>query len=104
MQLARQTAIIADIGQRLGNKRRGIVPVIVSVDAGVKRIGPHPGQKTGPAGRADRRLAVGVREGRARGREPVDVWRADMAVAQAGDRVVVCCLPRSISEVETFFS
>ena len=23
---------------------------------------------------------------------------------EAGDRVVVCCLPRSISEVETFFS
>ena len=25
-------------------------------------------------------------------------------IIEAGDRVVVCCLPRSISEVEAFFS
>ena len=88
VEFACQGTFIACIGQGLCHEGCGFVPAVIAVDARVHCTGIHAGQEACAAGRADRRLAVRVRKRHALFNEPVEVWGANMGIAQRMDRVI----------------
>ncbi len=88
MQLAGQATVVASIGQQPGDQRGCFGPAFVAVHAAVDAAGIHAGQKTGPAGGADRALAEGVAEGNPFSQQLIDVGCVNMWIAQRSDRVI----------------
>ncbi len=87
MQLADQAAGVAGIGHEPRHQRdvRREVGIAVAVHVHGARV--HAGEEGGPRRRADRRLAIGVGEGRAALHQRIDRRRRDMRVAERADRV-----------------
>ena len=83
VQFADESAVVTGIMQRFGNQpilvmaREGLEAVAVDAD----RAGVHAGQEAGAAGRANRRLAVGMGEGRRLADETIKIGRIDVRIA-----------------------
>ena len=88
VQLANQTAIVTRVGECTRHQLWPIRKVFETVAVNVHGAGIHTGEETSAARRADRALAIGVREGRARSDQAVDIRCRHVFVSQSGDRVV----------------
>ena len=101
VQFADESAVVAGLAQTAGQQALGIMrgeaAVAIAIDA--DGAGVHASQKTGAAGRADWRLAVGMREGGGFTGEAVEIGRADMRIAQRADGVkalLVAAIPEDV--------
>ena len=88
VQFADEAAFVPGIGKETRNNGdmiwKGIIPVVIHVNSA--RV--ETTHEAGPAGGADRALAVGAGERYPLADEPVEVRGPDIAVAQSGDSVV----------------
>ena len=106
VQLADEAAVVTGLGQDTADElvdktlRVGLAPVPNYVIGAWVRAG----QETRPARRADRVLAIGMSEGHALSRQPVEIGRADLGITQSGYRVETLLIGAIQQDVRALFS